>query len=56
MRISEAVVRELAQQKLTEIEVHLTELNTLWNGLRLLTNLCGDTVDGCPILDKIDGR
>jgi len=47
-------VRELAQQKLTEIEVHLTELNTLRNELQLLTNLCGATVDACPILDKFD--
>jgi len=47
-------VRELAQQKLTAIEEHLSELNTLRNELRLLTNLCSATKNGCPILDKID--
>lgn len=47
-------VRELAHQKLTEIEEHLTELSTLRDELRLLTNLCGASPDGCPILDKFD--
>jgi DNA-binding transcriptional MerR regulator len=47
-------VRELAYQKLTEIEEHLTELATLRDELRLLTNLCGASPDGCPILDKFD--
>lgn len=47
-------VRELAHQKLTEIEEHLTELSTLRDELRLLTNLCGANPDGCPILDEID--
>ena len=47
-------VRELAHQKLLEIEEHLTELNTLRDELRLLTNLCGASPDGCPILESID--
>ena len=47
-------VRELAYQKLTEIEEHLTELGTLRDELRLLTNLCGASPDSCPILDKFD--
>jgi len=46
-------VRELAHQKLMEIEEHLTELNTLRDELRLLTNLCGASPDGCPILESI---
>ncbi|MBL4608832.1 MAG: heavy metal-responsive transcriptional regulator [Pseudomonadales bacterium] len=47
-------VRELAHQKLLEIEEHLTELNALRDELRLLTNLCGASPDGCPILESID--
>ncbi|AZT82218.1 heavy metal-responsive transcriptional regulator [Marinobacter sp. NP-4(2019)] len=47
-------VRELAHQKLTEIEEHLTELSTLRDELQLLTNLCGANPDSCPILDEID--
>jgi DNA-binding transcriptional MerR regulator len=47
-------VRELAQQKLAQIEQHLAELSTLRAELRLLTNLCGANPEGCPILDEID--
>ena len=47
-------VRQLAHQKLTLIEEHLAELGTLRNELRLLTNLCGASRDGCTILDKMD--
>ena len=49
-------VRELAHQKLTEIEEHLTDLSTLRDELRLLTNLCDASADSCPILDKMDNR
>ena len=47
-------VKELAHQKLSEIEAHLTELSTLRDELRLLTNLCGSSADGCPILEQMD--
>lgn len=47
-------VRELARQKLVQIEQHLAELGTLRAELRLLTNLCGASSEGCPILDEID--
>lgn len=47
-------VRELAYQKLEEIEHHLSELGTLRDELRLLTNLCGASAEGCPILDKFE--
>lgn len=47
-------VRALAHQKLAVIEEHLVELSTLRDELRLLTNLCGASPDGCPILDEID--
>ncbi len=47
-------VRELAHHKLNEIEHHLTELTTLRDELRLLTNLCGASAEGCPILDAFD--
>ncbi|MEX2352866.1 MAG: heavy metal-responsive transcriptional regulator [Gammaproteobacteria bacterium] len=49
-------VRELAHHKLEEIEVHLSELTTFRNELRLLTNLCGASRDGCPILDNFEGN
>ena len=47
-------VQALAHQKLSEIEEHLAELTTLRNELQLLTNLCGASPDGCPILESID--
>ena len=47
-------VRELAHHKLEEVEQHLTELTTLRNELRLLTNLCGASKEGCPILESFD--
>ncbi len=47
-------VRELAHRKLDEIEHHLSELSTLRDELRLLTNLCGASDDGCPILESFD--
>jgi len=49
-------VRELAHHKLDEIEHHLTELTTLRDELRLLTNLCGASEKGCPILESFDGE
>jgi DNA-binding transcriptional MerR regulator len=47
-------VRSLAFQKLTDIELHLEELGRLRDELRLLTNLCGASPDGCPILESLD--
>ena len=47
-------VRELAHHKLDEIEHHLAELTTLRDELRLLTNLCGASKEGCPILESFD--
>lgn len=47
-------VREVAQLKLKEIEEHLAELSTLRDELRLLTNLCTTSSDGCPILESFD--
>ena len=47
-------VRELAHHKLEEVEQHLTELTTLRNEQRLLTNLCGTREEGCPILESFD--
>lgn len=47
-------VRELAHNKLNEIEHHLAELTILRDELRLLTNLCGASIEGCPILESFD--
>lgn len=49
-------VRELAHLKLAVIEEHLAELSTLRDELRLLTNLCGASDSGCPILEQLEGR
>lgn len=49
-------VRQLAYQKLVEVELHLAELSTLRDELRLLTNLCGTSPEGCPILEKLDDK
>jgi DNA-binding transcriptional MerR regulator len=47
-------VRALAHHKLAEIKSHLEELGTLRDELQLLTGLCNDSVQGCPILEKLD--
>jgi DNA-binding transcriptional MerR regulator len=47
-------VRELAHYKLDEIGHHLEELTILRDELRLLTNLCGTSDKGCPILESFD--
>tara|TARA_R110001599_G_C12272072_1_gene661603 strand:+ start:3459 stop:3860 length:402 start_codon:yes stop_codon:yes gene_type:complete len=49
-------VRKLAHYKLQEVELHLEELTTLRNELRLLTNLCGASDQGCPILEGLAGN
>ena len=47
-------IRALAHRKLDDIEQHLEELTILYNELRLLTNLCTDVSEGCPILDSFE--
>lgn len=47
-------VRQLTQNKLDEVEQHLSMLNTLRKELTLLVNLCTGSKDGCPIIDGID--
>ena len=47
-------VRQLAGEKLTDIEDHLKELKTLRDELRLLVNLCAGSDDGCPIIEGLD--
>jgi len=49
-----AEVRQLSANKLKEVEVRLTELDTLRNELTLLVNLCSASDEGCPIIDRID--
>lgn len=49
-------VRELAHHKLEDIQHHLEELTTLRDELRLLTNLCGSSDKGCPILESFNGE
>ncbi len=47
-------VRQLTQDKLVEVEAHLTTLTTLQKELTLLINLCTGSKDGCPIIDGIN--
>ncbi len=47
-------VRELAGEKLADIEEHLQELKTLRDELKLLVNLCAGSEDGCPIIEGLD--
>ncbi len=49
-----AEVRQLTANKLKEVEVRLTELDTLRRELTLLVNLCSASEDGCPIIDRIE--
>ncbi len=44
----------LAKEKLSDIERHLQELQTLRNELQLLVNLCTGSKDGCPIIEGLD--
>jgi len=47
-------VRQLAGEKLVDIESHLKELELLRNELKLLVNLCTGSEDGCPIIEGLE--
>ncbi|NOY63278.1 MAG: heavy metal-responsive transcriptional regulator [Gammaproteobacteria bacterium] len=47
-------IRQLTTNKLREVELRLTELNTLRRELVLLVNLCTASDDSCPIIDRIE--
>ena len=47
-------VRQLASQKLVEIESRLDDLKKLKNEFRLLINLCAEDTENCPILEAMD--
>lgn len=47
-------VRALAGEKLAQINRHLDELAVLRDELTLLVNLCGASLEGCPILEGLD--
>ena len=47
-------VRQLTANKLKEVEIRLSELDTLRRELTLLVNLCCASEEGCPIIDKIE--
>ncbi len=47
-------VRQLTTNKLKEVELRLTELDTLRRELALLVNLCTAGEEGCPIIDRIE--
>ena len=47
-------IRELTHKKLQEIEASLKDLITLRNELTLLTNLCADSENGCPIIEGLE--
>ncbi len=49
-------VRKMTAAKLTQIEEHLEELDTLRKELTLLLNLCRGSKDGCPIIEGIDDK
>ncbi len=47
-------IRQLASEKLVEIENHLKELEHLRNELKLLVNLCLGSKEGCPIIEGLE--
>lgn len=49
-------IRILANEKLLEVESHLKELQVLRNELKLLVGLCTNSLNGCPIIDDLDGN
>ena len=48
-------IRALTQQKLDVIERQISELNVLHQELQLLIGSCCSNVQGCPIIENIDG-
>ena len=53
-RNARAEVRQLTANKLEEVKLSLTELDSLRRELTLLVNLCKASNEGCPIIDKIE--
>jgi len=49
-------VRQMAIEKLVDIESHLQELQALRDELRLLVNLCVGNQDGCPIIEGLEDK
>tara|TARA_R110001583_G_scaffold186189_2_gene346813 strand:- start:7830 stop:8219 length:390 start_codon:yes stop_codon:yes gene_type:complete len=49
-------IRQLAGEKLADIESHLKELELLRNELKLLVNLCSGSKDGCPIIAGLEDK
>ena len=50
------MVRQLAQERLGDVEGTLSELESLRKELILLINLCASSEDGCPIIKGIDDQ
>ena len=48
------LVRRMALEKLSVIDKHIKELQTLQNELRPLVSLCAQSKDSCPIIEGID--
>jgi MerR family copper efflux transcriptional regulator len=48
-------IRQMAGDKLSDIEDNLQELKILRDELTLLISLCTGSKDGCPIIDGLDG-
>lgn len=47
-------VRELTRRKLNEIETCLVDLKSLRDELRGLLTQCSNSIEGCPIIEKIN--
>lgn len=47
-------VRQLANEKLDDIESALADLRVLRDEFRLLINLCRSDSEGCPILENLE--
>ncbi len=47
-------VRELTHGKLQEVKQRLDELQTLHHELQLLVNLCTESQEKCPILERLN--
>ena len=49
-------VRALTHRKLKTVKERLYELQTLHHELQLLVNLCVDSQDECPIIDRLNSE
>ena len=49
-----AQVQQLTEEKLTEIQERMADMNRMQRELKLLLSLCRGSEDGCPIIEGLE--